>query len=488
MFCRASLLATAVLLSAFYTASPARATTYYVAKTGNNSNPCTQAQPCLTIARGQTLATLPGDIVQVGPGTYSERVTLSTSGSSAGKITFRGQDGSGCPTTLDSDVNSRGARPAPTVTMQGFTVNANFVAMQCFRIAGTGNPGFDIGASQTDIDMTDNVVDGSSTPGSPWVGLNMPVVSLAQMPKNINYSRNYVTGTQYGAMVLCNSNCLLQDNEFERMMGGPLNTDHDYSRVFGEFVTFRHNYMHGNRISDCADPVNRDCHIDCWQTWNIGSPGGYEVARHITIDRNTCFNAHEGIIARDTSSTSLGGTTSHTDWVVTNNVIGHGPIGDSMPWCALFDHVGAVVYDNNTCTEGIVSPRNGSEALSVRNNIFYQAGFLPYTNQTNGDQPGKIDVDTKNLLYEAGRTYSDFATGDILNQNPNFVNAAGDDWHILTSSPAKDVAVNVGLTADHDGNIRPQGAGPDVGAYEVSSQSQTGSQPAPPTNLQGIVE
>ena len=54
--------------------------------------------------------------------------------------------------------------------------------------------------------------------------------------------------------------------------------------------------------------------------------------------------------------------------------------------------------------------------------------------------------------------------------DPQFVDTAGKDYHLKPTSPAIDAAMpSVGLTSDHDldGTARPQGAAPDIGAYEL---------------------
>src|SRR3954463_15227264 len=110
----------------------AKATTYYVASTGNDSSACTSASAaCRTIGHAAGLARSPGDIIQAAPGTYTGNVALSNSGSSGSPILLRGQDGSGCPTTTVSDVNHpTGTHPASTVTLKGTVeVNASYLAI-----------------------------------------------------------------------------------------------------------------------------------------------------------------------------------------------------------------------------------------------------------------------------------------------------------------------------------------------------------------------
>jgi len=63
---------------------PVDAATYYVATNGNDANPGTQASPFQTLQKAADNANT-GDTVQVGPGTYYERVRMNKSG-----ITFEG--------------------------------------------------------------------------------------------------------------------------------------------------------------------------------------------------------------------------------------------------------------------------------------------------------------------------------------------------------------------------------------------------------------
>jgi hypothetical protein len=55
----------------------------------------------------------------------------------------------------------------------------------------------------------------------------------------------------------------------------------------------------------------------------------------------------------------------------------------------------------------------------------------------------------------------------ITNVDPRFVNPAGGDYHLQPSSPAKD-AVGTGPATDFEGDLRPRGAGFDIGADEAA--------------------
>lgn len=75
-------------LSVLLMPSMAQAATYYVATTGNNSNPGTQSQPWRTIQNAASRM-VGGDTVFVRGGVYAEAVNITFSGTSAARITYR---------------------------------------------------------------------------------------------------------------------------------------------------------------------------------------------------------------------------------------------------------------------------------------------------------------------------------------------------------------------------------------------------------------
>jgi hypothetical protein len=70
---------------------------------------------------------------------------------------------------------------------------------------------------------------------------------------------------------------------------------------------------------------------------------------------------------------------------------------------------------------------------------------------------------TANLWIDGGGMSE---SGSIF-QDPLFVNRAAGDFHVLTGSPAVDSAnSSYAVSRAFDGTLRPQGAAPDLGAYE----------------------
>jgi hypothetical protein len=58
------------------------------------------------------------------------------------------------------------------------------------------------------------------------------------------------------------------------------------------------------------------------------------------------------------------------------------------------------------------------------------------------------------------------AVTGATNSDPLFVDPTHNDFHIMATSPAKDL-VDTGPATDLDGNLRPRGARFDIGAYEA---------------------
>jgi hypothetical protein len=71
-------------------------------------------------------------------------------------------------------------------------------------------------------------------------------------------------------------------------------------------------------------------------------------------------------------------------------------------------------------------------------------------------------------MHDQGSTPTGMTlSANLLGTNPLLVNPGSFDFHLQATSPAIDAGATISsLTADHDGNNRPQGASHDIGAYE----------------------
>jgi len=150
----------------------------------------------------------------------------------------------------------------------------------------------------------------------------------------------------------------------------------------------------------------------------------------------------------------------------------------------VYDYATNIIVYNNTIKSisgiaGLYVSGTGTSGITIKNNIVLDAATygLDILDST------AITACDYNLWYcPTGTVYAvvngssyhsnDFAayqaaTGFDTNgkwENPVTVSAS--DLHLQTTSPAKNAGVNVGLSLDYDGITVPQGAAPDMGAYE----------------------
>jgi len=105
-----------------------------------------------------------------------------------------------------------------------------------------------------------------------------------------------------------------------------------------------------------------------------------------------------------------------------------------------------------------------ADQVSIRNNIIYAMNSWSIAN-------GGF-THTNNIYYlNPQRTSLGFPL-DVTEErtDPQFVDLMQGDFHLNPTSPAIDRGVNIGLTADYEGNLAPQGMGYDIGAYEYQPE------------------
>jgi hypothetical protein len=436
------------------TALNAQAATYYVATTGNDSNPGTQAQPFRTIARG-IAATADGDTVSVADGTYNEHdLDFGTK-----NLTLRSQSGNSSACFLDCQeqgpgIKITGGQTAATVT------------------------GITIRNGRTSIDGTGAAI-------------------------SISYSSATISNCIFSACKAVpppNTPSVLGDAVFITHSPG-------VAIVGSYFInTGGHPFGLGAVFVGDSDAITIS---DCFFNGNLSGAVRTQSCNSATITR-----------CRFTNNTSISGAGA-ISWlfhgiVSVDRCIFTGNLGNSSSrdqGGAIFFNEGELTVTNslfvgNTTTINPDSTHAGSIMLYSHQNRPLSAKIANCTilADTNLDMDGNVVMDcpqfsdgrpnliVTNCILRGGFRYGDFAVfgGRIqvtysnlqdvdfepgvgnIGTDPKFVNPAGGDYHLQSSSPCFNTgtASAPGLpVTDMDGLPRVMGSAPDMGAYELWTAS-----------------
>ncbi|HUI91758.1 MAG TPA: choice-of-anchor Q domain-containing protein [Chitinivibrionales bacterium] len=399
----------------------------------SDANAGTAVLPWKTIQKGANTA-VAGDSVIVKTGTYAERITFSAghAGSAGKRVVFF-------------------AQPRRTVYMQGFnTDGADWLRIEGFDITNSQGGWLNGGIwlSSSHVEVVDNYlhdIPGTAIQAS-WSGGMWDSVYIAS-------NRIYCVNE---GIVASGNDWLVENNEVERLKY-PDAGDCDYSRFFGNRITFRGNYFHGALPSEIGSS-----HTDGFQTFDDNG----EKANNITIENNVVVSFHEGMML---GMNNVGDAVNYT---IRNNIFHGGDLGGAWGLCVVnITNLRAV--NNAFCNmiyHGIGfngSNGTGGSTGMVKNNIFYNSGSNYWADSVSTVQGGY------NIIYDTagGLNAGDYDPKDLVNVNPKFVNPrplVRDDFKLQASSPAINAGTALAGLVDSDmvGTPRPQGAGWDIGPFE----------------------
>ncbi len=422
-------------------------TMYYVdGGLGSDSNPGSSSRPWKTIQKASENAKA-GNTITVRAGNYDERVRVDKSGSASSPITFQAEG---------------------QVTLHGFTIHADYISIRNFEITDTPDndeDGVGIFVQGSYCDLENNYIYFATRGG----------INLAAEPGNYAETSHCTVrnnrldhNSQYGLNIEGRDH-LVVGNEIWRTIqyhpawaNPPSWVDADGIRFFGSGHILQRNYIHDINYSE---PENVNPHIDCFQTWHDTN---HEAASNVIIEQNRCDNAYQPH-ATEQGGTGLTIENAGTGIVIRNNLI------KSYVDLYLYGSSGVSILNNTLLSDVTLDPQyypggvevdGSSKNIVVENNVFF-------------DQPGHIIyVKSSDVLGESNLVYRDdgqplYTTdtynhlNDLWGVNPLFVNAAAGDYHLQPASPAIDTGLKLGdVPNDYDGNVRPSGAGYDIGAFE----------------------
>jgi uncharacterized repeat protein (TIGR02543 family) len=117
---------------------------------------------------------------------------------------------------------------------------------------------------------------------------------------------------------------------------------------------------------------------------------------------------------------------------------------------------------------------NYSGTNQIKNNLIWQ--YNDWYNGIKDDTSGQQAISRTEIafnMFQQGARSDTLGTHALTVTDPGLVNASGNDFHLRAGSVCIDAGTNVGFIRDYDGNAIPQGAAPDIGAYEYVSDVKT---------------
>lgn len=480
----------------------AAGTEYFVATNGSDSNAGTSDAPWKTLQHAADAAPA-GSTVYVRGGVYNQKLKITRSGSaSKGPIVFTNYgtetaiiDGTGL--SVSGTEGMIELANVSYVTVQGFeirnftTASKNTVPVGIY-VHGSGgfiklsnNKIHDI---KNTVTLTSKDLLGRDAHGIAVYGTKAPA-SIHDLTISGNELYNLVLGSSESLVLNGNvdgfavTGNLVHDNDnigidligFE---GTAPNTAYDQAR---------NGLVRGNRVYNNSVQNNPSYKSDGNSAGGIYVDGGKDSI----IEQNYSYNNDIGIeIASEHAGKATSNITIHSNVIYNNRLTGiaMGGYDDERGSTVNCKIVNNTLYKNDILGggSGQLFVQYDTRNNVIKNNIFVASStdVLIYNEYSKNAGnvldynlyfvPGGSDEANwtwKNKEYTGFSAYKKGTGNDAhsLSINPEFVNAAGGNFHLQSSSPAIDAGDTdraiIG-TLDIDGNPRVKGAAVNIGAYE----------------------
>jgi hypothetical protein len=437
----------------------AAGTTYYVSKSGSDSNSGTQSSPWLTIQKAANTLQA-GDTVQVRAGTYYERIRPARSGSSGAYITSR-------------------AYPGETAVIDGSGVSIDYyglfgindkqyIAVDGFEIRNAGSsgrvyPGVGVtGSGSAYITLKNLTIHNCANSGIMVDGANdFPSTSFIHnitIENCVIYHNNVYWGQESISLIAVDGfeikNCKVYDAQGTQ--GG------------------RDEIVEG---IDCKEGTKNGSIHDCevYDTLiGIYLDSGQTPQSNIKIYNNKIHdNIDDGIRLAAEGQASLTNISIYNNLIYNNQ--SRGFIVENYNFTVSFNFINNTLYNNNSAEIAVFNPDSKTTGV-FRNNVVYATSEYAYIlRYPSGGTHTTID---HNLFYDPhGYTGQSNTLGsNYVTANPSFVSTSGLDFRLQSTSPAINIGSSSGApSTDYAGNTRPNGTAYDVGAYEYTGASSSGT-------------
>jgi hypothetical protein len=477
---------------------------FYVATTGDDSNPGTLAAPWRTIQHAADCARA-GSTVYVRGGIYEELVSLKASGNASdGFITFRSYP--------DETAVLDAARFAPTGRTAVLTIqNKSYVRIMGFEIRNFRTAehrlvplGISVIGSGSHIELLKNNVhhieqtfDGRDAPGH---GANGFGIAVYGTDANTPITDLIIDGNEVHHLKTGSSESLVVNGNVTnfRITG---NTVHDNNNIGIDVIGFE------RTAPDASVDQARDGVVSNNLVYNITSKGNpayrneensdgiyVDGGTRILIERNVIHNVDFGIeLASEHRDRATNYITARNNLVYHCHTAGVS-IGGYAPDRGRTEHstvVNNTLYENDTSATGsgeFQMQWNMADNVFENNIVYAGARCLITLNRSHVDKDHPAAVIDHNLYYcasgekaskwaSASATVTGFdkyieTTGNDRHSrflDPHFVDTAANDFHLQSDSPAIGAGTLDGVPVgerDLEGSPRVKSGKIDIGCYQ----------------------
>ena len=483
---------------------------YYVPPSGNDADPGTLERPLRTIQQAVNMVRA-GDTIILRAGTYLERVKIMRSGTASLPITLTAYQGE--TATIDGGENIALVTAGPVsywiiAGLRFQSTNKHTLRFGWFLEAITDHitlrnnyikgAVFTVGHNQL---FENNEMDGSGyTDRDGYGGINDSHGDLGDEATHHNiYRNNFIHDfTNFNARGIWTQgrthDNIIEFNRIENIWSSGLGQCIDLDAGQTGLVQWRQ-IVRNNTVTDCSYVgiqlenvfeglvennlisaekggnaglilINYSASVGCGVGGEENQFGDTNGDASCVGDLTNTIIRQNVIAARKTWAWGYGGV---VNWgvggvsILSNTIYAPGSAGNAaINFQSTVDEASQAVIQNNILYNG-----NGSAICALNYDSFVRDdhNLLYKTNLDMVYGRGKNCYGALSLI-----DYS-VATGkgqNSLQTDPQFVNASLRDFHLLSTSPAIDAGLDLGLSADLEGLARPKGLGFDLGAYEFA--------------------
>lgn len=405
-------------------ASPAWARVYYVSTSGDNRASGTSpgsAWRSINYAMSPSSPVGPGDVVQVASGTYREDIDIKISGTSSAPITLKGSDG---VVILDPTPTSGKSEAVLDIIGAKYIVVDNITVKNAyfFGIAVRGSQNVTLQRVRT-IDTGGSGILATKDHRTGALSRNIKILNSEVAQSCSTFYQQGQGGQEAISIVSVDGFEVAYTKVHSGMKEGIT------AKVSAQNGSIHHNTVWGQRRVGLY----------------VGALGG--TTSNVSVYNNLSYNNEHGIVVVNEGK-------GHTENVSVHNNIAHSNRGRGIgvaAWGVGPDHdINDVKIINNTVakngTIGILIDNPEASNIVVRNNISYMNRFAAQIKVVSGRAVVERNVVT----------------------DPSFRNPSANDFSVTSSSRAIDAGITSSAPkTDYLNRPRPQGYGPDAGAFEV---------------------